>query len=79
MKQTAVEWLFNQIKKSSEKKDNINNDHLFFYRMLEQAKTIEKEQMFDYIKNNYVIGENSLKFHKDEFEQYYNETYKTKL
>jgi hypothetical protein len=30
MKQTAVEWLVNQIKKSSKKTDNINNDHLFF-------------------------------------------------
>ena len=42
---------------------------------IEQAKAMEKEQMFDYIKKNYINGEHSLKFHKEEFEQYYNETY----
>jgi hypothetical protein len=46
-KQTAVEWLFNQIKKSSKKTDNINNDHLFFYRLLEEAKAMEKEQIIE--------------------------------
>ena len=65
MKQTSVEWLFNQIKKSSEKKDNINNDHLFFYRMLEQAKEMEKEQIINAL--HYFGIENA--------EQYYNEKY----
>lgn len=77
-KQTAVEWLFNQIKKSSKKTDNINNDHLFFYRLLEQAKAIEKEQ----IKNAWVnawqesfIEPLDYQFYEPEAEQYYNETY----
>lgn len=69
-KQTAVEWLFNQIKKSSEKKDNINNDHLFFYRMLEQAKAMEKEQMKQALLNQVT------KLQK-QFEEYYNENYKS--
>ena len=43
----------------------------------EQAKEMEKEQMWNYIKVNYVNGENSLAFHKEEFEQYYNETFKS--
>jgi hypothetical protein len=45
--QTAVDWLFNQIKKSSKKTDNINNEHLFFYRLLEEAKEKEKGQIVD--------------------------------
>ena len=40
------------------------------------AKAIEKEQMWDYIKKNYCIGDKSLEFHRLEFEKYYNETYK---
>jgi len=68
-KQTAVEWLFNQIKKSSQKKDNINNDHLFFYRILGQAIQMEKQQILDAI-DNYDP--------RDSAEQYYNETYKSK-
>ena len=42
---------------------------------IEQAKEMEKKQMFDYIEKNYVNGENSLKFHQEEFEKYYNETF----
>lgn len=38
---------------------------------------LEKQQMFDYIKTNYVNGEKSLKFHQEEFEKYYNETFKS--
>jgi hypothetical protein len=38
---------------------------------------MEKEQMWQYIESNYVNGENSLSFHKKEFEQYYNETFKS--
>jgi hypothetical protein len=37
---------------------------------------MEKEKMWEYIKKNYCIGPNSLEFHRLEFEQYYNETYK---
>ena len=40
------------------------------------AKAIEKEQMWDYIKKNYCIGDKSLEFHRLEFEKYYNETFK---
>ena len=44
-------------------------------KLFEQAKEMEKQQMWNYIESNYVNGENSLAFHKSEFEQYYNETY----
>jgi UDP-N-acetylmuramyl pentapeptide synthase len=74
-KQTAVEWLFNQIKKSSEKKDNINNDHLFFYRMLEQAIAMEKEQIIDaYGKDRVCVNHDGCTYMMNG-EQYYNETY----
>jgi hypothetical protein len=65
---TAVEWLIEQwpILESQIPE-----------RILEQAKEMEKEQMFGYIKKNYVNGENSLKFHTEEFENYYNETFKS--
>jgi hypothetical protein len=42
---------------------------------IREAKEMEKEQMWEYIKNNYCIGHRSLEFHRLEFEQYYNETY----
>jgi hypothetical protein len=47
--------------------------------MQEQAKEMEKEQMWEYIKKIYCIGDKSLEFHRLEFEQYYNETYKNKI
>jgi hypothetical protein len=43
---------------------------------IEKAKEMEKQQMWNYIESNYVNGENSLAFHKAEFEKYYNETFK---
>ena len=69
MKQTAVEWLVSQLNKEGFAKVVTDEE-------IEQAKAMEKEQIFDYIKKNYVNGEHSLKFHKEEFEKYYNETYK---
>ena len=44
-----------------------------------EAKEMENQQMFDYIEKNYVNGENSLKFHQEEFEKYYNETFNKEL
>ena len=41
----------------------------------EQAKEMEKQQMWEYIKNNYCIGHRSLEFHRLEFEEYFEETY----
>jgi hypothetical protein len=69
MKQTAVEWLFNQIKK------DIIGLEFDYADEFNQANEMEKEQMWEYIKKNYCIGHRSLEFHRLEFEQYYNETY----
>ena len=73
MKQTAVEWLQERISIGLTYEQEVLFEGLF-----EQAKEMEKEQMFGYIKKNYVNGENSLKFHTEEFENYYNETFKSK-
>jgi len=73
MKQvTAVEWLF----MTMNIRGLLPNEEII--ECYEQAKEMEKQQMWDYIESNYVNGENSLAFHKEEFEQYYNETYKNK-
>ena len=79
--QTAVEWQFEQLFNSFEK---FNNGEYTFNEYLkrnleirEQAKEMEKQHMWEYIKTNYVNGENSLSFHKKEFEKYYNETFKS--
>lgn len=70
-KQTAVEWLADKLNN-----DFGNNDFLISYaNEISQAKEMEKQQMFEYIKNNYCIGHRSLEFHRLEFEEYYNETF----
>jgi hypothetical protein len=70
MKQTAVEWFYDKvIQKQYKDIDDSLED------LLNQAKEMEKQQMFEYIKNNYCIGPRSLEFHRLEFEQYYNETF----
>jgi len=66
MKQTAVEFLESKI---------TGYLKTIYKAEIEQAKEMEKQQMWDYIESNYVNGENSLAFHKEEFEKYYNETF----
>jgi len=48
-----------------------------FRQELVNLLDLEKQQMFDYVKTNYVFGEKSLKFHLEEFENYYKETFKS--
>lgn len=70
-KQTAVDWLWDILTSSFWEYKTFEEQK----EIIEQAKQIEKDQMFDYIKENYVNGENSLKFHQEEFEKYYYKTY----
>ena len=62
MKQTAVEWLIEQLKE--------NNMLTFdeWTELVEQAKEMEKEQ----IKEAYCMGDDNIGA-----EQYYNETFKS--
>jgi len=66
MKQTAVEWLV----------DNLHYLHSTKWDdIVEQAKEMEKEQ----IENAFRIGAaNELTFGDNKAEQYYNDTFKTK-
>ncbi len=64
MKQTAVEWLI-KIYLQTNKIDNFD---------IEQAKAMEKQQMFEFWNGGIDCTEEKGK----SFEQYYKETYETK-
>ena len=68
---TAVQWLVDELEMCHVFHDIKNTD------AYQTAKQIEKQQMFEYIEKHYVIGDNSLKFHQEQFEQYYTENYKS--
>jgi hypothetical protein len=66
MKQTSVDWLFQQLWETPK-------DKLTWHSILEQAKQMEKEQIIDaYDKGEFNQGCN------EDAEQYYNENYKSK-
>jgi len=67
MKQTAVEWLFQQLW-------NEPKDKFTWYALREKAIQIEKEQII----NSYTIGSYDMAEKEFRPEQYYNETYKLK-
>ena len=66
-KQTAVDWLFEVIKNNSEHTDLVNNDHLFFYRIYQQAKQMEKEQVRHAYEAGYDSAENYTEISTDEY------------
>ena len=78
MTQTAVEWLNRQIRLNSKIKENSKDAISFtlglskFDELFEQAKEMEKEQMRN-ASCPYIGG-----WEDDEFEYWYNETYKNK-
>ena len=67
-KQTAVEWLAEQI----DNKD-MGEIPMWIYDFIEQAKEIEKQQIIDFA-NNY--GFDVCGYDYERAEQYYKETYK---
>ena len=82
MKQTAVEWLENQMKTSKyfyKLMEDINSRSTIAQsNILEQAKEMEKEQMDKISEDWWVEGCAYMKDGKriyESFEQYYNETY----
>ena len=66
IKQTAVEWLFEKIM------DSNHDDDL--YEILEQAKTMEKEQIVNALNDGWNMAKHS-NFVNSQVEQYYNEIY----
>lgn len=69
-KQTAVEWLEEQLYSAKE---------LDLAGVIEQAKQMEKEQMIDAFGVGCHHESKRLVGYQDDAEQYYNETYGSKL
>lgn len=71
MKETAVEWLVEQMKKCNMTVSVHNTSHqnvIDFYKAIEQAKDLEKQQIIDAYETSHISMMTS--------EQYYNETFK---
>ena len=70
MKQTAVEWLLEQIFKHN---NLVKGDGWFYVKpdIIEQAKAMEKEQIID----AWIATDNEYGIPKMAAEEYYNETY----
>lgn len=67
MKETAIQWLLEELD---------NGQHLT-YKLIEQAKEMEKQQIIDAWKDGaYGGGQFTTTF--DNEKQYYNETFKNK-
>jgi predicted secreted protein len=69
MKQTAVEWLVQQLSKEWQLEDR--DLHL-----IQQAKEMEKEQIIDAFNNGFSTTQWD-KIKENKAEQYYNETFKS--
>jgi len=71
MKQTAVEWLLDRI-------EDVDLTEKLWENVKQQAKEMEKQQIFDAWDNGYDkgFGYSDAKFNSSE--QYYNETFKKK-
>ena len=63
MKQTAVQWLFEQLCETPK-------DKFAWYYLFEKAKAMEKGQ----IKESFIVG-NCAKSTRFDSEKYYNQTY----
>jgi hypothetical protein len=79
MKQTAVEWLFEQL-------PTIDKYDPYYADIIKQAKEMEKEQKEDFFNAGVRYGSGSVmatEWGEDteeyNFEQYYNETFKSEI
>jgi hypothetical protein len=87
-KQTAVEWLNSEVERLTTKA-GIHLSWEMMDSIIRQAKEMEKEQMKDSYKQGFAYrdtwnwelevdwDEDSRQENNQEFEQYYNETYKS--
>lgn len=71
MKQTAVEWLFEQIDRERYLTDNE------MYHLIKQAKAMEKEQIIEAFKSGNHTEMRGGKVIDTIAEQYYNKTFKS--
>ena len=72
MKQTAVEWLVEQISYTTTSSEIISY-HKDISKLVEQAKEMEKEQIIEAMNR---MGNTDFYCEYEDPEQYYNETYK---
>jgi saccharopine dehydrogenase-like NADP-dependent oxidoreductase len=74
-KQTAVEWLVEEINKNGE--EIHKNGNWIPIHMIEQAKQMEKEQIEIAFAKSYLIGCEEVSYNdaNKASENYYNETY----
>ena len=83
MKQTAVEWLVEQLVELDKQLDGRrkNDDATVLKlnptKLFEQAKQMEKEQMIDAWSNGWLNDYQSDEDVKNSAEQYYNKTFNT--
>ena len=71
MKQTAVEWLFEQVVNRTER--------IYFLKVLKQAKEMEMEQhgkTWDTALDKYEVRAGNYMRAYEDFDEYYNETFK---
>lgn len=72
LKQTAVEWLINELHKKQQGLTITSYNHIF-----DKAKEMEKQQHKDTWFESTSQFDNAAEMtYKKEFEQYYNETFK---
>jgi hypothetical protein len=67
MKQTAVDWLVNEINKMNVSREAT----LFINKLKKQAKQMEKEQIFDAYQEGYLYFppiENFQEYYKEKYE-----------
>jgi hypothetical protein len=75
MKQTAVEWLIEELQKA----DYIPKDSIIMDYVIKQAKEMEKQQIICAYRTGKIEGIIPKEFKKYSSEkQYYNETFKNK-
>lgn len=82
MKQTAVEWLIDEWMHLDVEFDIVLIDKNTYWKKLKekhnQAKEIEKEQMKNSLLDNVTKNEKFRRVFEEQFEQYYNKTFKNK-
>ena len=77
MKQTAVEWLVEELNKWRIKEFGLNAVIGIPTEVFEQAKEMEKEQMKNACIQHSYENKSFQKLLEKQFEQYYNETFKS--
>jgi len=77
-KQTAIEWLINEMSKTRDYQrviNEVNQSSTSVRDLIAEAKEMEKEQMSESWYNGHYYDYNTEEIPNDIFEQYYNETY----